>query len=158
MKLETTRFGEIDIEQEEIINFAQGLYGFREQQEFILLEDAETDFFWLQSVVNPDLAFLVSQPWIFCQDYEFDLGEKTKKELKLESPEDVLVINTITVPDDPQQMTMNLKAPLVINEQERLGKQIILNDTDYPIKYRLFGDEESGVRNQESGTRNRKTG
>lgn len=142
MELETTRFGIIEIKEEEIITFKQSLYGFEDEKEFILLEDAETDFFWLQSVTNPDLAFVVTEPWAFCPEYEFELTDEVKDELNLESKKEVLVVNIVVIPEDPQGMTMNLKAPIVINEKERTAKQLILEE-EYPVKYRLFGDGES---------------
>ncbi|AGB42147.1 hypothetical protein Halha_2273 [Halobacteroides halobius DSM 5150] len=143
MRIETTRFGEIEVSEEEIIIFHQGLYGFKDEKQFMLIEDQETDFFWLQAVHNPDLAFVVTEPWAFCQTYEFDLKESVKRELKINGQEDVLVINIVVVPDNPKEMTMNLKAPLVINKRERIGRQIILEDTSYPVKFKLFSDRDN---------------
>ena len=142
MELETTRFGKIEVNKSEIITFQQGLYGFKDNEQFILLEDEETEFFWLQSVTNPELAFIVTEPWSFCADYQFDLDKEVEKELKLESKEEVLVINIVVIPDNPKEMTMNLKAPIVINQQEKLDKQLILDDYQYPVKYPLFNDKQ----------------
>jgi len=150
VKLETTRFGEIEVAENEIITFKQGLYGFRDEHQFVLLSDEETDFCWLQSITNPDLAFIVIEPWAFCKDYEFDLSEEVKSELEVESEKDILVLNIVVVPENPREMTMNLKAPVIVNKGTYLAKQIILDSEEYPIKYRLFGEKESGVRNRES--------
>jgi len=143
MKLETTRFGEIDIDEKERINFPQGLYGFKSEKEFVLLATDETPFFWLQSVANPELAFIVTEPWGFCSNYEFDLKKEVQNELNVTSKDDVMVINMVVIPDDPQEMTMNLKAPVIINRKERLGKQIILDDERYAVKYKLLQEERS---------------
>lgn len=141
MKLETTRFGEIDVKDEEVIEFVQGLYGFKSEKEFVLLADDDTPFFWLQSVNNAELAFVVTEPWHFYQEYEFELDDEVKEELKLEDKEDVLVVNIIVVPEEPEEMTMNLKAPIVVNKREKIAKQIILEDEDYPVKYKIFENQ-----------------
>ncbi|SDC72579.1 MULTISPECIES: flagellar assembly protein FliW [unclassified Candidatus Frackibacter] len=143
MELKTTRFGKIEIDPDEVISFKQGLYGFKDNKEFILLMDDETPFCWLQAIDNPDLAFVVTEPWNYCEDYEFDLDNEVKKELKIEEKQDVLVVNIVVVSDNLQDMTMNLKAPVIINKNEQIAKQIILDDDDYSVKYKLFNDEEN---------------
>ncbi|KXS41262.1 MAG: hypothetical protein AWU54_1691 [Candidatus Frackibacter sp. T328-2] len=143
MELKTTRFGKIEIDSDEVISFKQGLYGFKDNKEFILLMDDETPFFWLQAIDNRDLAFVVTEPWNYCEDYEFDLDNEVKKELKIEKKQDVLVVNIVVVPDNLQDMTMNLKAPVIINKNEQIAKQVILDDDDYSVKYKLFNDEEN---------------
>lgn len=140
MELKTTRFGKVKVDNNEIITFKQGLYGFKDEKEFILLADNKTDFFWLQSITNPDLAFIVTEPWGFYPDYDFELKEEVQEELKIKTEEDVLVINTIVVPENPKEMTMNLKAPIIINQNQRLARQIILDVEQFPVKYRLFSD------------------
>lgn len=141
MELETTRFGKIELDEEEVITFSQGLCGFGNEKEFVLLVD-DTPFFWLQSVNNPDLAFVVTEPWQFRQDYAFELNDEIKEELKIEAKEEVLVMNILVIPEDPQEITMNLKAPIVVNEEKRIAKQIILEE-DYPIKYKIFDEQEN---------------
>ena len=144
VKIETTRFGEIEINEEEIIEFVVGPYGFEELTEYTLLADEDSPFFWLQSISDPDLAFVVTEPWAFYEDYEFDLHDEIKNKLNLSDQEEVLVINMITVPNDkPKEMTMNLKAPIIINKEDKLAKQIILEEEEYPVKYRLFNNEEA---------------
>jgi len=143
MELKTTRFGKIEIDSDEVISFKQGLYGFKDNKEFILLMDDETPFCWLQAIDNRDLAFVVTEPWNYCEDYEFDLDNEVKKELKIEKKQDVLVVNIVVVPDNLQDMTMNLKAPVIINKNEQIAKQVILDDDDYSVKYKLFNDEEN---------------
>mgnify|MGYP006294366659 CR=1 FL=1 len=142
MKIETTRFGDLEVNEEEIIEFVVGPYGFEEQKEYTLLADDDSPFFWLQSISDPDLAFVVTEPWIFYEDYEFELGEELKNKLDLENKENVSVINMVVIPDDTTKMTINLKSPVIINQEEKIAKQIILEDEDYPTKYRIFEDKE----------------
>lgn len=92
-------------------------------------------------MTDPDLAFVIVEPGVFCQDYEFSLNDKVKDELQLESKAEVLVMNIVVVPENPKEMTMNLKAPIIINEKKRIAKQIILEEEEYPVKYRLFEEE-----------------
>ena len=144
MILETTKFGEVEIDEAEIIEFLVGPYGFEELTEYTLLVEEDSPFFWLQSISDPDLAFLVSEPWNFYEDYGFNLADQVKEKLQLENKEQVFVVNMITVPnDEPEKMTMNLKAPIIINKDDRLAKQIILEETDYPVKYDLMEEEEA---------------
>lgn len=142
MEIETTRFGELEIEETEIIEFIVGPYGFEEETEYTLLADEESPFFWLQSISEPDLAFVVTEPWIFCEDYEFELGDKIKSKLDLKDKENVNVLNMVVIPENKRQTTMNLKSPIIINQENKLAKQIILEEEDYPIKYKIFADEE----------------
>ena len=142
--LETTKFGEVEIDEDEIIEFLVGPYGFEELTEYTLLVEEDSPFFWLQAINDLDLAFLVSEPWSFYEGYEFDVDDRIKEKLKLTSREQVFVVNMITVPNDkPQEMTMNLKAPIIVNKEERLAKQIILEEGDYPVKYSLIDGKEA---------------
>ncbi|MGM0370368.1 MAG: flagellar assembly protein FliW [Bacillota bacterium] len=145
MKIETTRFGEIDIVEERIVEFVVGPYGFEEQMQYTLLADEESPFFWLQSISEPDLAFVVTEPWIFCEDYEFELGDEIKSKLKLKDKENVTVLNMVVIPENKRQTTMNLKSPIIINQENKLAKQIILEEEDYPIKYRIFAEEDASA-------------
>ncbi|MGM0370401.1 MAG: flagellar assembly protein FliW [Bacillota bacterium] len=142
MKVETTRFGKIEVKEEEIIEFVVGPYGFEDQTEFVLWAEEESPFFWLQSINDPDLSFVVSEPWPFYEDYEFDIGDQLKNQLKIINQEDVLVVNIVVVPTDPQNMTMNLKSPIIINKNQKIAKQIILETEDYPVRYQLFNNSE----------------
>lgn len=143
MKVETTRFGEIEVEEDNVLNFLVGPYGFEEEKEFVLWSEEETPFFWMQSINSPDLAFVVSEPWAFYEEYEFDISEQLEEKLALKSQDEVLVFNIIVIPENPKEMTMNLKSPIVINKKERLAKQIILEEEDYPVRYRLFNDQDN---------------
>lgn len=144
MIIETRRFGEIEIsEEQDIIQMVGGLPGFEDAKKFILLNhDADSLFKWLQAVENPELAFVVMEPFIFCPDYHFDLSDDELAELELTKPEEVVVLAVLSVPEDPKKITANIKAPIVINRTKRRGKQIILNNEAYPVKYYLFLQEE----------------
>lgn len=145
MRINTSRFGEIDIQDEKILYFPLGLIGFENYKRYVLIDhQEESPFKWLQSVEDPCLAFLIMDPFYFKPDYEFELTEKDEKDLKLTKEEkSVIVFVTVAIPKDrPQEMTTNLLGPLVINAKEKLGKQVVLTKDEYEVKHKIL--EEIG--------------
>jgi len=141
--VETRRFGNIDIPEKDLIIIAGGVLGFEGIQKFVLLDhDSETPFKWLQAVDNPELAFVVMEPFIFCPDYQFDLSDSDIEEIGLSKPEEAVVLTILVIPEDPKKMSANIKAPIVINQTNKKGKQIVLNNDEYPIKFYLFREEK----------------
>jgi flagellar assembly factor FliW len=146
MKLNTKNFGELDIDEKKIISFPEGLPGFEEEKEFIIInnEDEENPFCWLQSVKNPDLAFVIVDPFFVFSDYSVDLSKTVQEKLKIKDEKDVAVYSIVVVPEDLKKMTANLLGPIVINVRERLGKQVILDDPRYTTKHYIFPQEDRG--------------
>lgn len=146
MKLNTKNFGELDIDEKKIISFPEGLPGFEEEKEFVIInnEDEENPFCWLQSVKNPDLAFVIVNPFFVFSDYSVDLSETVQEKLKIKDEKDVAVYSIVVVPEDLKKMTANLLGPIVINVRERLGKQVILDDPRYTTKHYIFPQEDRG--------------
>ncbi|MFW6309375.1 MAG: flagellar assembly protein FliW [bacterium] len=143
MEIMTRDFGEIEINKEDIIEFPQALPGFPEQTDFVLLPlKEESPFIIMQSVQEPQLAFITIDPGEIVKDYEFDIGENVEKLLKIEKREQVGVLNIVTIKNSMEDMTVNLAAPLVINFEKNLAKQVILNNDKYPVRYKVF-DKES---------------
>jgi flagellar assembly factor FliW len=138
MKLATSRFGEIAVEADDVITLTQPIIGFQEFRRFVLLpgpEDSAVE--WLQSVENGDLAFLVMDPRQVLPEYEVSLGRHELSELAISDASELAVYTLVVVPDDPRKVRTNLKAPIVINLKHRLGKQTVLDHSDYPIQYYL---------------------
>ena len=140
MKIQTTNFGEIEIKEELIINFGEGLPAFEEEKEFVIIlnEDEENPFHWLQSVNNPALSFVILNPFEVFHDYDVLLPETTKTKLKIEKEEDVAIYTIVVVPEDMSKMTTNLLGPIIINVKEKIGKQVILEDDKYNTKHFIF--------------------
>lgn len=139
MKIQSTRFGELDVAEQQLIKFPQGIPGFQDEKAFVLiLQDTESPFSFLQSTTEANLTFLLVDPFAFFSDYEFVLEDKIAEELELsqENPPRVFLIATVKkkLPD----MTVNLLAPLLINGVNRTGKQVILDNTEYSISHKLF--------------------
>ncbi|RKD32334.1 flagellar assembly protein FliW [Thermohalobacter berrensis] len=149
MKLNTKHFGEIEIDENSIINFPDGLLAFEDQKKFTIIDnpDKEVPFQWLQSIDNPNLAFVIINPFIFKKDYEFDIPKQVVKKLEIEEEKDVIVYTIVVVPEDINKMTANLAGPLIINNKNRKGKQIILSDSRYSTKHNIL--EELQKVNQE---------
>ena len=143
MEIMTRDFGKIEINQDDIIEFPQAVPGFPEEKEFVLFPiGEESPFIVLQSVNNSDLAFITIEPGNYLKGYEFEISDELANKLKIKSNEDLLVISIATIKDEIENMTINLAAPVIINLKEKLGKQVILDKEDYPVKYRLFADKE----------------
>jgi flagellar assembly factor FliW len=148
MKIETSRFGVIDVQEEDILEFPDGLPGFDEEKRFVLIcpEDLEPLCF-LQSVRNGELAFIVTNPFPFYPDYEFELSDEVAEQLSIHDPFDVAVYVIISATEGLEQATANLLGPILVNVRERMGKQIILHRSPYKTKHPLFrsGEERSEV-------------
>lgn len=144
MKIFTTRFAEIEISEETIISFPNGVLGFPESTNYVLINtDDNSPLKWLQSIDDPALAFVVTNPNLFKPDYVIDAYRKDLKDINVQEAEDVLILVIVTVPNDPAKMTANLKGPILINTQNRMAKQLVIDNNEYEIKFRLIADEEN---------------
>lgn len=145
MQVKTTRFGIIEINESDIINFKEGLPGFPEHHQFVILPyEDESPFVLLQSATEDYLAFLMTDPFLFFYDYQFEIDEKNMNVLKIKEEKDIAIYTMVTVPiGQVKKMTTNLVAPVVIHVQNREGKQIVLEKSKYTTKHRLFTDEVS---------------
>lgn len=145
MQIETKYFGQIDVEDEKIIHFENGLFGFEEYKDYTILFDSEGGedalFSWLQSTTEKGLAFPVVNPLKVKEDYDPIVEDALLEGLGEFGEEDMLVLLLATVPADVKKASVNLKAPLVINATTRKGIQIVAENQDYVIKYYLLQDE-----------------
>lgn len=139
MKLETTRFGTLDITDEDIILFRRGILGFPDYTRYLLIPHRpDSPFFWLQSVDMPELAFVAITPSVCLADYVFDIPDDVQEELELSRPEQAETLLIVTIPrDNPKCITANLLGPVVINMEKRLGMQVVLDPNAYPVQYPL---------------------
>ncbi|MCK9445099.1 MAG: flagellar assembly protein FliW [Tissierellaceae bacterium] len=146
MKVQTREFGEIEIPEENIILFNEGIPGFEEEKSFAILlnEDKDNPFHWLQSLDTPDLAFIITDPFKIYEDYGVVLPQGAIEKLKIKSEEDVIIYTIVVVPDEIEKMTTNLLGPVVINVKEKLGKQVILESSDYTTKHYVFKQDSPG--------------
>lgn len=139
MILETGRFGQIAIGDDHKITIPRGLLGFTEYREFCFIDPGDdTLILWLQSLENKELAFPVLEPKVFYPQYVVNLSGTEMRELKLKTVKSATVFSILTIPQDVTQMTANIKAPLVINLEKKLGRQVVLQENDYNIKHPMF--------------------
>ncbi len=140
MKIETSRFGTIEIDEEKLITFPSGIPGFPNEKRYALLPAREDlPLFWLQNIENPNLAFLATEPFQYGLNYHFEIPESAEQELKIEKEDDLLILVFLTFrresdTTDPA-VTANLLGPVVINSTARIGKQILLDPSRYPVRF-----------------------
>ncbi len=142
MKIETTRFGTLDIDADRTLHFAKGLLGFDERHDYVLLEAGDADtadaptFWWLQSLDDPSLAFVVTDPSVFVSTYRVPVHAQQMSELGVEKLEDAQVL--VIVNKRGQTLTGNLQGPLVINLHTREGQQLVLSDRRFTTRVPLM--------------------
>ena len=142
MKIATRQFGEMDVREQDIVRFERGLPGFEELKRFVFVEpEPDLPFSFLQSVDDADVAFIVTNPFLFYPDYEFELTEPTQEELNIRSERDVAVWSVVTVRGQAAEATINLLAPIVVNVKDKRGRQIVLHDSGYGTKHPLFREK-----------------
>lgn len=143
MNIETKYHGSVEITENEIISFPSGIPGFLEETEFIFIPFTEDGLFQiLQSVKTANIAFVLANPFTFFPEYDFQLDDSALEVLQLEKPEDASVYSILTVSEKMEESTANLQAPIVINKQTLVAKQVILTGTNYNTKHPLFRQPE----------------
>jgi flagellar assembly factor FliW len=137
MKIETKFQEVIEIDETQILKFKQGLPGFEDEKQFVLIPIEGIELSLLQSVQTSDLAFITTDPFQFFKHYDFELSTADLEFLQLETEKDVRVQVIITVANPYEKSTANLQAPVVINTKNNKCKQIILSDIKYQTKHLL---------------------
>ncbi|MAE74493.1 MAG: flagellar assembly protein FliW [Bdellovibrionaceae bacterium] len=146
MNVNTTRFGELKLTKEDLINFPEGILGFGDLRDFVLLDDPTDEIFaWLQSCENPDIAFPVLEPELFTSTFEVSLTKSDREIIGLKADQAPRYFSIITIPADPTQMTANLKAPIAINVKTRKAKQTVLQDNKLAIREPIFSKLQQRV-------------
>ena len=135
MQIQTTRFGFLDVDADAVLTFTAGLLGLEGCQQWVLLADAHNEALgWLQSTTRPDIALAVVSPRRFVPYYQLRVSRSELAPLALNDIQEAEVL--VIVGRNEHTMTLNLKAPLVINLQRRAGRQVICNG-DQPVQYPL---------------------
>ncbi len=148
--IQTTRFGQIELNENEALNFPEGLLGFNQLRKFILIDDPHDDIFaWLQSCENGAIAFPVLEPELFAENYKVSLAKMDLDQLNMKSlQEGSSIFCIVTIPDDPTLMTANMKAPIVINIEQKTARQCVLQDNQLAIREPIFTKLQQRVVNQ----------
>ncbi len=141
MKVNTSRFGVVDVADTDIMDFSDGLLGFENLKRFFIVDPAdETLILWLQSAESPDVAFPILEPKLFKADYKVRLSANELRSLRIDdtNKKDILVYCILTIPSDVSTMTSNLKAPIVINTSSCLARQVVLQENEYSVKFAMY--------------------
>jgi flagellar assembly factor FliW len=137
MEIQTSRFGRMTVDDQRVMTFARGLLGFPNHSRFALIQTGEENyFFWLQSIDDPNLAFVVTDPTIFFKDYEVPVREETSTELQLSDPnflQTFVICNKVG-----EWLTGNLLGPIVVNAQNRLATQVVLTEKKWTTRQPLL--------------------
>ena len=137
MDIESTRFGRLTVDDDRIITVPKGLLGFPNHTRFALIQTGEENyFFWLQSIDEPNLAFVVTDPSIFFKDYEVPVREETQTELELT---DISFAQVFVICNKVDEwLTGNLLGPIVVNAQNRMGQQVVLTEKKWTTRQPLL--------------------
>lgn len=142
MKINTRIFGEIAISDDKIIHFENGIIGFPDMKQFTLLHDEErgskAGIRFLQSLDEPNFAMPVMDPLMVKGDYDPEVDDELLKHVGDLTPENVLVLVTVTVPSDLTKMTVNLQGPIIINVNEMKACQVVVDSEVYPVKFPIY--------------------
>ena len=148
MKINTKFFGEIEIVEEKIITFANGIIGFPQLTRFALIHDEEqgsnAGIQYLQSLDEPGFAMPVMDPLRVKPDYDLNVNDELLTGLGNLTTENVLVLVTVTIPSDLTKMTVNLQGPFIINAEEYKGCQVIVENGDYPVRFPIYEILQAG--------------
>jgi flagellar assembly factor FliW len=152
MKFITTKFGEIDFKEKEVIILPKGVLGFSQLTRYVMLERKEfAPFKWLQSVEDPNVAFLITDPLHFFPNYKLEINEKELEELNYTNSRDLVTYVIITVPQDVTQASADLLGPLVMNPKNRLAKQAVMPVSPYTTKHYLLDEFRKRLRQKRLG-------
>lgn len=143
MLVKTKYFGEIELDDDKILTFEEGLIGFESLKKFALIysndEKKESSIMWLQSLDEPVMALPLISPFFVKPDYKPVIEDEILRSLGCESDGTTpIVFVTLTVPSDIKMMSINLKAPIIINDETKKGCQMILENSDYAVKYGIY--------------------
>ena len=130
MEVQGTRFGTLNVNAEEVITLDGGLMGFPESDRYIMFPYSDdSSFFWLQSINEPEIAFIVINPFDFFNDLVFEISDDDAASISLERNEDVEIFTLVTIPDGaPEDMRTNLAGPVIVNVNNRQGRQILVKE------------------------------
>lgn len=146
MKFETSRFGQIDVKAEDILIFPEGPLGFPDCTRFTLVdEERAAPFRMLQSLDNPNLAFVVVDPLVVRNDYHFNVTKEDLRLVKADGIDDLMVYAIVTMAAELADVTVNLQGPLVLNKRHRIGHQFVLIDSEYTTREPLVQNMDSGM-------------
>lgn len=138
MDVKTKSGKTVSVNEDHIFNFPEGLFGFELYKNYAVYESEYPPFMWMQSIEEQNLAFLIVDPFLICDDYELDIDDKNLAKIGITSPKDVFVMAIVTIPQDSSPVTANLQGPLIINKNNNQCLQVILNSNRWTTKHDII--------------------
>ena len=142
MKIESTRFGSVEIRDDAVIEFPEGIIGLPGTRYALIAQNEGSSFYWLHSVDDPSVALPVTQPWLFFPAYDVQVSDEDSAKLGLEAPEHADVFCVVRAAHSLEDFTINLRGPIVVHASRRLGRQVINEAGDYAVRQPLFAHVE----------------
>ncbi len=131
-----TKLGEMEIEEDKLITFEEGIPGLEDLKKFVIISNGSDPIMWLVSVEDENVALPVINPWLVRVDYTVDVPKDVTEDLEIDNKDDVQVWAILVIPhDNPENMTINLMAPILVNTKTKKAKQIIMEDSGYGIRH-----------------------
>ncbi len=142
MKLTTNYIGEVEYEEADLITFPEAILGFDGLHKYIIVGEVteEFPFVWLQSVEDTNVVFVMTNPFLFVDSYDFSLDDAALELIKTDKVEHIQVFSMIVIPEHAKDITTNLKSPIIVNADKRIATQVIL-DEEYDVKHKIFDKE-----------------
>ena len=140
MTIQSKPYGEIEISERQVIRFPIGIFGFECLRDYALLDTGQPPFYWLQSLDDTAIAFIIMNPYVLRPDYVLDIPDDDLEAIEYDSDEDVLVFAIVTIPEEQTRMSANLQGPIVINRVKQLGRQAISLNESWRIKHFIMDE------------------
>jgi flagellar assembly factor FliW len=149
MKFETTRFGLIEYDEEDILQFPDGLYGFEREKQFVLIPfdpNIDCPLEWIQSLTTPGLAFVVTDPYLYMPEYRWVMTPEEERRIEFSGEDELKILVIVTLQEIFTNMTGNFVAPLILNSRTQKARQVVLTTQEYDTRHYLLPEE---IRNAE---------
>ena len=142
MQIDSTRFGAVEVRDEAILTFPDGLPGLPGELWALLAQSEDSPFYWLHSAERADLALPVTNPWLFFGDYDVRVPDEDARRLGLATADDALILCVVKAAEQLSEFTINLAGPLIIHKTTLTGRQIINDAGGYSVRQPLFAEVE----------------
>lgn len=142
--IETSRFGSVQYKESDVITFVRAILGFDDLNSYFIISRPESEpFKWLQSIDDPSVCFVIVDPMLVFEDYVVDINSNDVKKLQgNENKDDYKVYVIVTVPEGhPEQMSINLQGPIIVNVKSLKAIQLVLNNPKYDIRYSILNNQ-----------------
>lgn len=142
MHVDSTRFGAIEVRDDAVIEFPDGLIGLPGRRFALIAQSPDSPFYWLHAVDEPAIAVPVTNPWLFFTDYEVKIGDDDSARLELAGSQGVEIVCVVRACSELADFTVNLASPVVIHAERLLGRQVINEVGGYAVRQPLFSEVE----------------